>query len=114
MERYNRCTQIQKDILDTMYVYLGFNEVMKFEEFVLFVFKNATTNIKFENVLNHTISQVVKAFWTKHPEYNDNYIKFLWLRTERCLDHFKVGSEIEFDPKGVLRYFIKENYKTAG
>lgn len=113
MERYNRCTQIQKEILDAMYIYLGFNEIMTLSEFVYFIFKDATTNIKFENVLNHALSQIVKAFWIKYPEYKNNYIKFLWLRTERCLDHFKVGSEIEFDPKGVLRYFIKETYKTV-
>lgn len=114
MERYNKCSQIQKEILDTMYVYLGFNEIMPFDKFIEFMFNNATTHIKFENVLNHTVSQVVKALWAKYPEYRDNYIKYMWLRTERCLEHFKVGSDIEFDPKGVLRLFIKEQYKHTG
>ena len=114
MERYNKCTQLQKEILDSMYMQLGFNEVMSFNDFVSFIFKDATTNIKFENILNHVLSNVVKLFWNKYPEYKNNYIKFLWLRESRAKEHFKVGSSIEFDPKGVLRYFIKENYNFIG
>lgn len=114
MERYNKCSQLQKEILDTMYIYLGFNEVMSFDKFVAFIFKDATTNIKFENILNHTLSNVIKLFWSKYPEYKTNYIKFLWLREDKAKEHFKVGSDIEFDPKGVVRFFIKENYNSTG
>lgn len=111
MERYNSCSTLQKKVLDEMYVYLGFNERLSFEDFIKFMFYNSTANISFDNIINHTLSLIVKSFWSAYPEYKHNYIKYLWLRTEDMLDHFKVGAKKEYDPKGVLRYYIVNCYQ---
>lgn len=110
MERYEACSELQKKILDELYVYLGFNEITSFENFIKFVFYNARSGINFECVVNHTLAHIVKSFNIKHPEYDKNYMKYFWLNTNDMLEHMKVGSNIEYDPKGVLRHFVKENF----
>ena len=36
----------------------------------------------------------------------------MWLETHDMLDHFKVGSSIEYDSNGALRHYIKKNFDT--
>lgn len=111
-EIYNKCTQKQKDILDRMFWYLGFNEVSSFDEFIDFMFKNARYSIAFEHIINHSIAHVVKSFWNSYPEYRDGYIKYFWLKEDDMISHMSAGSDIELDPKGLVRHFVKNNFKS--
>lgn len=111
MERYESCSDTQKKILNEMYVYLGFNEASTFEEFIEFIFTNTRSGISFENIVNHALANVMRSFKSSHPEYID-YIKYFWLMQDKMLDHMKVGSPIEYDPKGIIRLYIKENFKS--
>ena len=36
----------------------------------------------------------------------------MWLETQDMLEHFKVGSSIEYDNNGALRHYIKKNFDT--
>lgn len=111
MERYNQCKQYEKKALDRLYEYLGFNEIISFDEFLGFVFKNAKGTIPFMQVFNHTLKHIVTSFWEAYPEYRNNYIKVFWIKPEEFDRYTEVGSKIEYDPKGVLRHFVKESYR---
>ena len=109
MERYNSLTTHQKQILNRLYVYLGFNEILSFSQYIDFMFYNAKSGLSFECIINHTLAHIVIKMKQLLPEYFD-YIKHIWLEESDMLEHMNVGSHIEYDPKGVLRFFIKTNY----
>ena len=111
MERYKKCTQLQKQILDRLYNYLGFNEVATFDEYVEFVFSNARTYVDFESILNYMLKHIVMSFWKAYPQYTNSYIQYFWLKTDHMLEHMNVGSDAEYDPKGLIRLFVKSNFK---
>jgi len=112
MERYNKCDTMQKKILDVLYEYLGFNEIVSFEEYIDFMFLNAKSGVGFSHIVNHTLEHIVKSFWVDYPQYRDNkYIKYFWIKQYDFLNHFKTGSDVEYDPKGILRAFVKDNFK---
>ena len=54
------------------------------------------------------LANIMRSFKSSHPEYID-YIKYFWLDQKKMLEHMKVGSNIEYDPKGIIRAYIKEN-----
>lgn len=110
MERYNNCTLVQRQILDRLYDYLGFNEACTFEEFINFIFFNARVTISYEAALNHTLAHIVMTFRKYNSNYQ-NYIKYMWIKSEDAIKHMTVGSDIEYDPKGLIRLFVKENFK---
>lgn len=110
MDRFYNCTSVQRNILTIMYSYLGFNEVTSFEEFISFMFKNAKFSISFTNVVNHTLAHIVKSFESVYPQYHNNYIKYFWLNESNMIEHMKAGSSIEYDPKGLIRFFVKNNF----
>lgn len=113
MERYEACTSLQKEILDRLYEYLGFNEITSFGNFIVFMFKNAKQPITFEHIINHSIKHIVISFWKSFPQYSKgNYIKYLWLSEKNMLNHFSPGSPTEFDPKGLVRLFVKDNFNS--
>ena len=112
MERYNKCNSAQKEILNKMYEYFGFNEVASFDEFIDFIFLNAKSGLTFDHIINHTLEHIVKSFWSTYPEYlREKYIKHFWIKQNEFLNVMTVGSEKEFDPKGLVRFYIKENFK---
>lgn len=111
MDRYNQCNNYQKKILDTLYVYLGFNEVASFEEYIKYMFFNTKDGIVFIHVLNHTLAHIATLFKQDFPEYKDNYIQYLWLEERNAISHFSTGSDIEYDPKGLLRYYVKNHFR---
>lgn len=111
MERYNSCTPQQKEILDKLYWYLGFNEVCSFENYIEFMFKNAKSSVEFVHVVNHTLKHIVTNFWSQYPAYHKSqYIKFLWLNERDMMSHMCTGSELDYDPKGLLRLFVINNF----
>ena len=111
MERYSICSLAQKEILDKLFEYLGFNEVTSFEDYIEYIFKNAKQCITFEHIVNHAIRHIVTHFWREYPQYHDSkYVKYLWLSEKDMIEHFSTGSSIEFDPKGIIRLFIKDNF----
>jgi hypothetical protein len=112
MDRYKACSESQKEILDKLFWYLGFNEVTTFENYIEFMFKNAKSSVEFVHVVNHTLQHIVTNFWDAYPIYHkNNYIKFLWLNEKDMMNHMCAGSEIDFDPKGLLRLFVINNFK---
>jgi hypothetical protein len=112
MERYNLCKQYEKEALDRLYEYLGFNEIISFEEFLDFVFMNAKGTIPFAQIFNFTLRHIVTSFWLAYPEYKTGYIKTFWINPEEFVDKYtKVGTPLDFDSKGLLKYFVKTNYK---
>ena len=112
MERYTACSSYQKEILDKLFWYLGFNEVTSFEDYIEYIFKNARVSVDFIHILNHAIAHIVQSFWSVYPEYHkSNYIKFMWLEEKDMIDHMCAGSPIDFDPKGLLRLFVINNFK---
>lgn len=110
MERFNRCSQAEKEALEIMFEYLGFNEVTTFEKYIDFMFLNAKENITFPHVFNHTLKHIVMSFWDAHPEYRNSYIKTFWIKPEDIKKYTDVGSKLEYDPKGMLRFYVKENF----
>ena len=112
MERYNLCKPHQKQILDAMYNYFGFSDIVTKEKFIDFIFKNARIYTAFDQVINHTLKHIVLSFYNDYPEYAGKYIKYMWLETHDMLDHFKVGSSIEYDNNGALRHYIKKHFDT--
>ena len=110
MERYNKCNSVEKKALDRLYEYLGFNEIVSFDEFLNFVFMNAKGTIPFVQVFNHTLKHIITSFWDAYPEYKNNYIKTFWIKPEDFYSYTEPGSELDYDPKGVVRHFVKENY----
>lgn len=111
MFMFNKCTPDQVQILEKLYVYLGFNESSSFDEFVEFMFRPVKVYQSFEQVVNDNIKFIIEYFWTVYPLYRKNYIKFFWLKEQDMIEHFSVGSKIEYDQKGVVRLFIKEHFK---
>lgn len=111
MERYNSCTSVEKHCLDRLYEYLGFNEIVSFEEYLSFMFLNAKVYVSFPHIFNHTIKHIVTSFWESYPEYKNNYIKTFWIKPDEIDKFVEVGSANEFDPKGLVRFFIKSNFK---
>lgn len=111
MERYNSCNNIEKHALDVLYNYLGFNDIVSFEEYIDFMFLNAKGCITFAHIFNHSIKHIVMSFWESYPEYKGNYIKTFWIKPEEIDRYVEVGSKDEFDPKGVLRFFVKNSFK---
>lgn len=110
MERYNKCNSVEKKALDRLYEYLGFNEIVSFDEFLNFVFMNAKGTIPFTQVFNHTLKHIITSFWGAYPEYKNNYIKTFWIKPEDFDSYTETGSKLDYDPKGVVRHFVKENY----
>ena len=110
MERYELCTELQKKILDRLYVYLGFNEVTSFEKYIEFMFKNAKEGICFDSIFNHTLAHVATKCLAENPQFKKNYIKYFWLKPEDALEHFTTGSDIEYDPVGLFRKYVKEKF----
>lgn len=112
MERYKACSPSQKEILDKLFWYLGFNEATSFECYIEYIFKNARQSVDFVHIINHAIAHIVKNFWKAYPEYHhNNYIKFLWLNEKDIMNHMHTGSPVDFDPKGLLRLYIINNFK---
>jgi len=112
MERYKLCNALQKEILDKLYEYLGFNEVASFEDYIDFMFFNAKTGVSFDHIVNHTLEHIVKSFWKAYPEYRENkYIRHFWIKQNDFMKHLKTGDPDEYDPKGLIRFFVKENFK---
>ena len=111
MERYNKCNALQKQILDKLYEYLGFNEIVSFEEYLNFMFLNAKSGVGFDHIVNHTLEHIVKSFWKDYPQYRENnYIRHFWIKQNDFMSHLAAGSADEYDPKGLIRYFVKENF----
>lgn len=111
MERYELCTDRQKEILNVLYNYLGFNEVATFEEFIEFVFKGVRLGIEFDNMINRAMEHIVLSFYRDYPEYTNNYVKYIWLNSNTIMNHMKVGVKEEYDPKGLIQFYIKNNFK---
>lgn len=109
MERYNHLTDLQKIILNSIYEYLGFNEATSFEDYIEFMFRGVRTGIKFDNMVNHTLAHIVVKFRADNPNYN-SYIKHILMSETDMLTHLTVGSNDEYDPKGLLRLYIRKNY----
>jgi hypothetical protein len=108
MDRYNLCTPLQKQIIDRIYQYLGFNEVASFEDYLQLFFKNTRTGITFNNILNNNFMNITNLFKRYNPEYDK--FKCYWLCESNALKHFEVGNEEEYDPKGLLRFFVKTHF----
>lgn len=111
MFTFDRCKPDQLQILEKLHVYLGFNESSSFDEFVEFMFRPVKVYQSFEQVINDNIKFIIEHFWVVCPFYRKNYIKFFWLKEQDMIDHFSVGSKNEYDPKGVVRLFVKEHFK---
>jgi hypothetical protein len=111
MERYNLCNAYEKKALDSIYEYLGFNEVVSFEVFLDFVFYNSVGTISFNQIFNRMLKHIVTSFWEDHPEYNNTYIKIFWINPIDIDDYTKPGKELSYDPKGILRSYVKSNFK---
>lgn len=111
IDRYNLCDQQQKEILDRLYWYLGFNEIIPFDKYINFIFFNTKSGIAFDHVINHTLEHIVKSFWKDYPEYyNSNYIKHFWISQDKLMKCTSTGDPDEFDPKGLIRFYIKNNF----
>ena len=109
--RYTRCSAVEKDALDRLYVYLGFNEIVSMQEYLDFMFKNAKENIAFPHILNHTLKHIVTSFWNDYPEYRGNYISIFWVNPEDVKVCTETGCKNEYDPKGLIRHYVKNNFK---
>ena len=110
MHRYDICEQNEKEALHRLYDYLGFNEVTSFNNFLEFFFAKTKITITFEQVFNHFLKHIVTSFWADYPRYRSNYIKMFWIKPKDYIESMTVGSNIEYDPKGIIRLFVKNNY----
>lgn len=111
LDRYNKCSQIEKKSLDILYEYLGFNEIVSLEQYLEFMYKNAKENISFDHILNHTLKHIVISFWNDNPEYKNSYVTAFWINPCDIEKYTKVGSSVEYDPKGLLRHYVKHNFR---
>lgn len=111
MERYDKCSDYQKQVLTRLYEYLGFNEIISYNEFLVFVFYNTRGGITFEHMINHLFMHIVLSFVRANPQYN-KYVPRNWYKEREFMECMKVGSDIELDKKGVIRLFVKNNYIT--
>lgn len=109
MDRFQSFTDRQKQILHRMFDYLGFNEITTFDKFLSLVFQNVKYGLGFEIIVNHTLKHIVTNLKKDYPDY-DKYIKHFWLKEQDMLEHMNVGSKLEYDPKGILRYYIKNKF----
>ena len=103
--------EYELDALNRLYEYLGFNEVTSFDDYIEFVFKCSTRDTCFEHTLNNMLRHIVTSFWNDNSEYKNSYIKTFWLNVCDVKLHTTVGSDIEYDPKGLVRYYVKNNFK---
>lgn len=111
MDRYNKLADFEKAALDKLYEYLGFNEIVSFERYLEYMFLNAKENITFANVFNHTIKNIVVAFWHDYPEYKNNYVKVFWVDPKQISKFTETGSKFDLDPRGLLRHYVKNNFR---
>lgn len=109
MDRYEALTQKQKEILNKLFWYLGFNEATDFEGYIKYFFKGVKERTKFDHMLNRNFDYIVREFIKKFPEYKN--FKCYWVTEDNADKHICVGSDVDYDPKGVLRYFVKMNFK---
>lgn len=109
MDRYELLSKKQKEILDKLFWYLGFNEATDFEGYVNYFFKGVKERTMFVHMLNRNIDFIVREFTNKFPEYKN--FKCYWLTEENFDKHVCVGSEVDYDPKGLLRYFVRNNFQ---
>src|SRR5574344_789591 len=100
MERYNLCNKNEKKVLNTVYEYLGFNEVASFDEFLNFFFTNAIGTISFNQIFNHVLKHIVTSLWEDYPEYKNTHIKVFWITSDDIDTYMKPGKELSYDPKG--------------
>lgn len=110
MERYNSCTDSQKEILNKLYWYLGFNEATTFDVYIQFIFKNVKQNTSFEHLINHVLAHIVTNFWHVYPQYRHGYIKYNWINENDFIKYTTPGKG-DYDPKGLLRLYVKNNFK---
>lgn len=108
MDRYEACTQKQKEVLDKIFWYLGFNEATSFEWYIEYIFKGVKSWTDFWQMLNRNFDYIVTSFRKKYPEYRD--FKCYWLTEDNIDQHLCVGSKVDYDPKGLLRYFVRTNF----
>lgn len=109
MDRYNLLNSRQKQILDRVYEYLGFNEIVSFEEYIKYFFLNVKYGTNFDHMLNRNFDHIVSSFVKDYPEYKG--FKCYWLTEKNALDHMKTGEKEDFDPKGLLRFYVKKVYR---
>ena len=109
MERYDKCSDYQKQVLNRLYEYLGFNEVISYNDFLMFVFYNTRNGITFEQMVNHLFKHIVMSFTWYNPQYS-KYVPRIWYKESEFIECMNVGSDIELDKKGVIRHFVKNNY----
>lgn len=109
MDRYNLCNTQQKKILDRIYEYLGFNEVVSFEEYLQYFFLNVKSGTNFDHMLNRNFDHIISSFKKDYQEYRD-FVCY-WLTEQNALSYMTVGSKEEYDPKGLLRFYVKKAYK---
>lgn len=111
-DRYNKYSELEKTALKRLYEYLGFNEIVSFNEYLEYIFLNAKDKIKFDNILNHSIKHIVTSFWNDYPKYKaNNYIKIFWIDYKQINKFTEVGGKLELDPLGLLRHYVKTNFK---
>lgn len=109
MDRYNICNSRQKSILDKIYEYLGFNEIVSFEEYLHYFFLNVKSGTNFDHMLNRNFDHIITSFKKDYPEYRD--FRCYWLTEKNALDHMKTGEKEEYDPSGLLRFYVKNHYR---
>ncbi len=109
MDRYEKLSAKQKEIIDKLFWYLGFNEVTDFEGYIAYFFKGVKEHTQFAQMLNRNFDYIIRAFKVKYPEYRN--FKCYWVTEENADKHICVGSDVDYDKKGVLRHFIKESFK---
>ena len=109
MDRYTLCSNAQRKILDRIYEYLGFNEIISFEEYLQYFFMNVKDGTNFDHMLNRNFDHIISSFKNDHPEYAD-FVCY-WLTEQDALDHMKIGSKEEYDPKGLIRLYVKKAYR---
>ena len=109
MDRYNLCNSRQKKILDRIYEYLGFNEIVSFEEYLQYFFMNVKDGTSFDHMLNRNFDHIISSFKKDDPEYED--LVCYWLTEQDALDHMKTGEKEDYDPKGLLRFYVKKAYR---
>jgi hypothetical protein len=111
IDRYKKLDKHGKYALDRLYEYLGFNEVTTFEKYLDFVFLNTIETISFDQILNHTLKHIVMSFWNDNPDYKNSYITAFWINPSDIKRYVEVGSKDEYDPKGLIRHYVKSNFK---
>ena len=109
MDRYEMLSQRQRSILDKIYWYLGFNELITFEQYIEYIFRGVKSGTDFALMLNRNMDFIITMMKEKWEDYR--YFTCYWLTEDTALGHFEVGGKEEYDPKGVLKMFIKKHFK---